>query len=758
MFGSFFYAITLPKFLIKKIKYCLQYLKTALYYKLMLNDNSVGSGNYFYSSELRNLAGHGKIGDELLGISSDNQYKKAIVSDAIMVFEFNLTKDIIVGNPVQRFGERIVHLMHAFDLPKDCTYTKFLESVTWDLSDSEREKFMSNMDPAYLMDSYITGKFEIWFDINKPNFEGDSFWTRNTVILTKDKKSDDVMGLAVVKNITSTYKQEEEKVYQLEIINALSIDYTNVFMVNLMTNKIRIVRMNDVVGAFYSDEFGEQFYDDALDFYINVSVYSDDRDMMRMAFSRDNILRQLIKRDSFYVNFRSNINNKLSYMKLKVVRIGDIKETGNFLLAFMNVDDEIEHEMRQKKLLQDTLNMAESASHAKTMFLSNMSHDIRTPMNAIIGFTTLAQNHVNEPAAIRTYLEKIKSSSNHLLSLINDVLDMSRIESGKMKINHTVTNIEKIVSDVDTVLQSQIQMKHLEYSLIKRGNLSRLILCDGLRLNQILINIVGNAVKYTPEYGKIQFMITEMPAIAEGCSSYQFRIKDNGIGMSKKFQEKLFQPFERDESKSVSKIQGTGLGLAITKSLVDIMDGSIFVKSEEGKGSEFLVCFDFDNAKDGQVQEEDEREDVFGSTVIEKFKDVRILLVEDNELNRDIARELLKTVGFIMEEAENGEQAIQMVEDAPAGHFKVILMDVMMPLMNGYEATSKIRRLEDKVKANVPIIAMTANAFEEDKNQAIESGMDRFVSKPFDINDLLSKLSEMLEMKEHKPAKKSESE
>ena len=188
------------------------------------------------------------------------------------------------------------------------------------------------------------------------------------------------------------------------------------------------------------------------------------------------------------------------------------------------------------------------------------------------------------------------------------------------------------------------------------------------------------------------------------------------------------------------------------------MDGSIFVKSEEGKGSEFLVCFDFDNAKDGQVQEEDEREDVFGSTVIEKFKDVRILLVEDNELNRDIARELLKTVGFIMEEAENGEQAIQMVEDAPAGHFKVILMDVMMPLMNGYEATSKIRRLEDKVKANVPIIAMTANAFEEDKNQAIESGMDRFVSKPFDINDLLSKLSEMLEMKEHKPAKKSESE
>ncbi|MBQ0039821.1 MAG: response regulator [Treponema sp.] len=707
------------------------------------------------SSEFGNLERPLQIGDELIGVSSD-QYKRAIVSDAILVFEFNLTKNLLIGNPLQRFGERVVRLRHALDLPEDCSFTKFIESVTWDLADTEREKFLSNMDPSYLMDSYITGKYEIWFDVNKPNFEGESFWTRNTVILTQDKKTEDILGLAVVKNITSSYKREEEKVYQLEIINALSIDYTNVFMINLMTNRIRIVRMNDVAGAFYSDEFGEQYYDDALEFYIDVSVYSDDRDMMRMAFSRDNILRQLIKRETFYVNFRSNINNKLAYMKLKVVRIGDIKETGNFLLAFMNVDDEIEHEMKQKKLLQDTLNMAESASHAKTMFLSNMSHDIRTPMNAIIGFTNLAQNHINEPEVISSYLDKIMSSSNHLLSLINDVLDMSRIESGKMRINKNVSTIDKIVSDVDTVMQSQIQLKHLEYSLIKRGNLTRPVLLDNLRMNQILINIVGNAVKYTPEYGKIQFMITEMPAISDGNSSYQFRIKDNGIGMSKKFQEKLFQPFERDEGKSISKIQGTGLGLAITKSLVDRMEGSIFVKSEEGKGSEFLLCFDFENAKEGEVPVEDKKVNVFESSVVESFKDVRLLLVEDNELNREIAKEILGTLGFILDEAENGKQAIQMIEDSPAGHYKIVLMDVMMPVMNGYAATSKIRALEDKKKANVPIIAMTANAFEEDKNQAIESGMDKFVSKPFEINDLLSKIKEMLDMKEHIQRKKTE--
>ena len=705
------------------------------------------------SKEYRNLANSQiSLGDELIGVSGD-QYKRAIVSDAILVFEFNLTKNLLLGNPLQRFGERVVRLRHAFDLPKDCTYSKFLEAVTWDLADSEKEKFMANMDASYLMDAFITGKYELWFDINKPNFEGESFWTRNTVILTQEKETGDILGLAVVKNITTSYKREEEKVYQLEIINALSIDYTNVFMVNLMTSRIRIVRMNDVAGSFYNDELGEQFYDDALEFYIDVSVYADDRDMMRMAFSRDNILRQLIKRETFYVNFRSNINNNIQYMKLKVVRIGDIKETGNFLLAFMNVDDEIEHEMKQKKLLQETLSMAESASRAKTMFLSNMSHDIRTPMNAIIGFTTLALNHINDAVMTKTYLEKIKSSSNHLLSLINDVLDMSRIESGKMKINRTVNSMENIIAEVDTIMQPQIQMRHIEYSLIKRGNLSRPVMVDGLRLNQILINLVGNAVKYTPEYGKVQFMITEMPAISDDLSSYQFRIKDNGIGMSKKFLEKLFLPFERDENKSIEKIQGTGLGLAVTKSLVDIMDGSIFVKSEEGKGSEFLVCFDFDNAKPNDIPVETKKQNVYETDVIESFKNVRLLLVEDNEFNREIAEELLKSVGFIIDCAKDGKQAVQMVNDSPAEFYKVILMDVMMPVMNGYEATKKIRSLKDSGKANVPIIAMTANAFEEDKNQALDCGMDKFISKPFDINDLLTKLKEMLDMKVHTPRK-----
>ncbi len=681
--------------------------------------------------------------------SHENPFKRALVSDAISVYEFNLSKNRLIGDPIQRLGERVIHLRNAFDLSEDCKYTDFLEAVTWDLSDEEKEKYLRNMDMYYLMDSYITGKYEIWFDSNKTAYDGASFWTRNTVILTEDKLTGDVLGLAVVKNITSDYKQEEDKLYQLEIINALTLEYSNVFMVNIMSSKIKVVRVKDKAGSFYDDSFGEQYYDDAMDFYIGVSVYEDDRDMMRMAFSRDNILKQLTGRESFYVNFRSNINNNLSYMKLQAVRIGDIRETGNFLLGFMNVDDEIEHEMKQKKMLQEALSMAESASHAKTLFLSSMSHDIRTPMNAIIGFTSLAEKHVTEPQEMLSYLKKIRSSSNHLLSLINDVLDMSRIESGKMKITNAPSTLEKVITEVDDVMQSQIELKHFEYSLVRRGNLKKPIYCDILRLKQILINILGNAVKYTPDGGKIQFTVTEMPAVAEGCSSYQFRIKDNGIGMSKKFQQKLFNPFERDDNVASSKIQGTGLGLAITKSLVEKMDGAIFVKSEEGKGSEFLVCFDFNNAteEDLPVSPSDERNEDLGN--FEKFKGIRLLLVEDNELNRDIARELLKTVGFVLEEAPNGKIAIDMVRDNVPDYYQVILMDVMMPLMNGYDATKLIRKIEDHGKGDIPIIAMTANAFEEDKMQAKESGMDSFVSKPFEIKDLLSKLGAMIDMKYH---------
>lgn len=596
------------------------------------------------------------------------------------------------------------------------------------------------MNVYCLLDSFIMEKYEIQFDSSRSTYNGESFWTRTTIILTKDENSGDIMGLAVVKNITSSYRQKEEKLYQLEIINALTIEYSNVFMINVMSGIIRIVRINDRISSFYNESLEGLPYDDVLDFYASVSVYEDDRDMIKRAFSRENVLKQLSKRESYYVNFRSYINNKISYMKLTVVRIGNIRETGNVLMGFMNVDTETEHEMKQRKALQKALSMAELASHAKSRFLSNMSHDIRTPMNAIIGYTSLAEKHIGNPELIKSDLARIKTNSSYLLCLINDVLDMSRIESGKIKIKFTSNTIEDILAEVDSVIQPQLQSKKLNYSVLRHGNLSRKVFCDKLRLKQILINILGNSVKYTGENGSIKFTAAETPSVSDGYSSYQFRIKDNGIGMSEEFQKKVFNPFERDENIENFHVQGTGLGLSISKNLVEKMDGSIFLKSKKDVGTEFLICFDFENAPE---TESGKKEISASAEKTVDLKGTRILLVEDNSLNRDIAKELLKGEGFIIDEAENGKIALEMLSASPDGYYKVVLMDVMMPVMNGYEASMKIRKMKSN-KSSIPIVAMTANAFEEDKEQALKSGMDYFVSKPFDIKSLLSLLSEIL--------------
>ena len=674
------------------------------------------------------------------GDTRTNQYKKAIAADAMILYEFNLSKDLIVGNPVQRMSDRIVQLKPDMGLPENCSYTDFIDALCWDLSDEEKKRFLEKMNVYCLLDSFIMEKYEIQFDSSRSTYNGESFWTRTTIILTKDENSGDIMGLAVVKNITSGYRQKEEKLYQLEIINALTIEYSNVFMINVMSGIIRIVRINDRISSFYNESLEGLPYDDVLDFYASVSVYEDDRDMIKRAFSRENVLKQLSKRESYYVNFRSYINNKISYMKLTVVRIGNIRETGNVLMGFMNVDTETEHEMKQRKALQEALSMAELASHAKSRFLSNMSHDIRTPMNAIIGYTSLAEKHIGNPELIKSDLARIKTNSSYLLCLINDVLDMSRIESGKIKIKFTSNTIEDILAEVDSVIQPHLQSKKLNYSVLRHGNLSRKVFCDKLRLKQILINILGNSVKYTGENGSIKFTAAETPSVSDGYSSYQFRIKDNGIGMSEEFQKKVFNPFERDENIENFHVQGTGLGLSISKNLVEKMDGSIFLKSKKDVGTEFLICFDFENAPE---TESGKKKISASAEKTVDLKGTRILLVEDNSLNRDIAKELLKSAGFIIDEAENGKIALEMLSASPDGYYKVVLMDVMMPVMNGYEASMKIREMKSN-KSSIPIVAMTANAFEEDKEQALKSGMDYFVSKPFDIKSLLSLLSEIL--------------
>ncbi len=537
------------------------------------------------------------------------------------------------------------------------------------------------------------------------------------------------------------------------------------------------------------------------------------------------------------------------------------------------VDEVTEKFRAQTEELSAALHAADAANRSKTTFLNNMSHDIRTPMNAIIGFTALATAHLDNRERALDYLEKISQASNHLLSLINDVLDMSRIESGKVHIESRPENLADILQGLRNIIQTDIHAKRLELFIDTVDVVNEEVYCDKLRLNQIMLNLTSNAIKFTGSGGTVSIKITQKPSEKEGYGIYEFSVSDTGIGMSPEFLETVFEPFTRERNSTVSGIQGTGLGMAITKNIVDIMGGKIEVQSEQGKGTEFTVTLELQFAEGSAEQfslaelqgfnalvvdddlvscrsvakmlrligmhaewtvtgreavvrtaeaiemeqpfevfiidwsmpdmdgistvrqiraiigddspiilmsaydwadiEQDARDagvtgfiskPLFASDLhraLEKslgkaspkeapapkersFRGKRILLVEDNELNREIAKELLTEADFLVECAENGKMACEMVEEAGHGYYDLILMDVQMPIMNGYEATRRIRALEDRELASVPIIAMTANAFEEDKAAAFEAGMNEHLAKPIDAAAMLDLLEKVL--------------
>ena len=547
-----------------------------------------------------------------------------------------------------------------------------------------------------------------------------------------------------------------------------------------------------------------------------------------------------------------------------------------FVGLFLDIDDErkLEEKLEKQKIdLQDALAAAQHANKAKTTFLNNMSHDIRTPMNAIIGFTSLAAAHIDNTEQVQDYLSKITTSSNHLLSLINDVLDMSRIESGKVKIEEKETSLPEVMHDLKTIVQADITSKQLEFYIDTADVVNEHVLCDKLRLNQVLLNLLSNAMKFTKPGGIVSVRILQKGNTPEGCASYDFQVKDTGIGMSKEFLNHVFEPFERERTSTISGIQGTGLGMAITKNIVDMMGGTISVASEEGKGSTFTVSLQFRtcaatvrqevipelNGLRALVADDDfntcssvtkmlstigmrpdwttsgkeavlraklakEQNDSYAAYIIDwlmpdmngievvrrirgmigeetpiiiltaydwsdieeeartagvtafcskpiflselrevlespftiqnvegpscegamSFEGKKILLVEDNELNQEIAVEILQEAGFVMDVADDGTLAVEKMQAAEPGQYDLILMDIQMPILDGYEATKQIRSIKRSGVSDIPIIAMTANAFDEDKKAALEAGMDGHIAKPIDIPKLMDLLTDIL--------------
>jgi len=394
--------------------------------------------------------------------------------------------------------------------------------------------------------------------------------------------------------------------------------------------------------------------------------------------------------------------------------------------------------IQENEQLEARLSAAEEASKAKTFFLSNMSHDIRTPLNAIIGYTTLANGEGVTLEEKSGYIDKIGIAGRQLLDIVNDVLDMSRIESGKFILEPTCVNLENCAREVCDLVRVQLEAKKIRLSL--SCDIShKWVLCDKVMMDRAVMNLLCNAGKFTEENGSVSLQLKEL-AGSEGTGRYEIRIKDTGIGMSREFVERLFVPFERERTSTVSKIQGTGLGLAITKSIVDMMGGDISVQTEKGKGTEFTITVDFPLAEPAEEICSCEGEEV-------SFEGLRALLVEDNMINMEIAQMLLDQAGFVIETAENGKIALEMTAASEPGYYDVILMDIQMPVMDGYTAAQAIRALPDPGLAGIPIIAMTANAFQEDIKKAEEAGMNGHIAKPLDIPDMKATLQRVLKMK-----------
>ncbi len=679
-------------------------------------------------------------------------------------------------------------------------------------------------------------------------------------------------------DITTQKQQEQEKEMYVErkqrdLIQALTIDYNLVCFFDLNTGMGNTLRVHECPYNILNTVFsGDLLLHDNMERYISACVHEDDQETIRETMSRERLLKELSESPSFYVNYRARCGKEVRYFQMKAVRTGAWEDVYGVVLGFRSVDAETRAEMEKKVQLEDALSQANRANKAKSTFLSNMSHDIRTPMNAIIGFTALAATHIDQKEQVAEYLKKITTSSNHLLGLINDVLDMSRIENGKLSLEEKSCRLPDILHNLRNIVQADIHAKRLELYMDAAEVRNEGIICDRLRLNQVLLNLLDNAIKYTPAGGIISLRVVEKTSAPAGWGSYEFHIKDTGIGMNEKFVAHIFEPFERERNSTASGIQGTGLGMAITKNIVDMMNGSIEVQSKQGEGTEVIISVSFRLSSDAveltaipelkncralvidddfdtcdsvtsmllqigmraewtmygkeavlrthqailrndlysvyiidwmlpdmngvevtrqirrecgadtpiiiltaydwaDIEEEAKEAGVTAfcskplfmselhnclRSMVETDKETaeetegetsrtgRILLTEDNELNQEIAQVILEEAGFTVEIADNGQMAVDMVRNSKPGWYQVILMDIQMPVMNGYDAARSIRKLADPKLASIPILAMTANAFDEDKQKALQAGMNGHIAKPVDIDKLLKTLDTVL--------------
>ncbi len=541
-------------------------------------------------------------------------------------------------------------------------------------------------------------------------------------------------------NLIEAYNKERNSINQehlrrLEVIEGLSINYDSILYADLDSDTILPYRLSSRTKRQFDERFQKRQFLWYVSDYIDTWVHPEDRGMLSRATAPEYIRKRLADGKTYYINYRVINGEKIQYLQLRIVNVSKKDHISQIVLGYRRVDEELRREMEQKQILESALENAKLAILAKNTFLSNMSHDMRTPLNAIFGFTGLAKKHLDDTAAMCSYLEKIETSSRQLLDLIDKVLEISWTETDNTHITETECSLRSILQDVHRSLSLPASEKNIAFTLDDAGLAHPDIYGDPDKLRHLFLYLADNAVTYTQTDGQVELTVREVEKLSNDYIVYQFIFRDTGIGISESSLQRIFDPFEREKNTTFSGIHGTGLGLTIARNIAEMMQGSIDVESTLGVGSTFTVTL--------RLRIQNQTDPIFADSneVLQRLFDQKILLVEDNEINLEIETEMLEELGFLIDTAENGSIAVEKIRNAKPGEYGLILMDIQMPVMDGRAATRAIRSLEDPELSHIPIIALTADAFESDRLKSIECGMDAHLTKPIDVPVLLETIA-----------------
>ena len=685
----------------------------------------LGKDGYHYVSESVEKEGnsilHGHISDvtEFIREKEQNNILSALTMDYTSLVLCDLKQDTV--EVIKQDASCVEMNWHSYSESLNYFYDNVL------MKDS-CPNYMDILSNGSLMRTLKEqGSLEWHFQI-VPDENGISNLGARAVFLYEDLNHFKIiMGFRPIDEIV---KREKVLELQREIIEGLGKEYFSVLLLELDSGQIfsyREVGENGKRIADFCRKYGNQWCE-LLPAYADEIVTDESRENFLDQLSLDALCSN---QDDFSMTYEFKTGDHIIYHQTRIAYVYKKDRSRVAVIGTRNIDDLIKKERMQEAKLKEAYIVAEEANKAKTDFLNNMSHDIRTPMNVILGYNELMKQYLTDPILV-DYQNKIEQSGKLLLSIINNVLDMARIESGKMVVEERAEQIGLVVEEIESVFESCAQEKNIVFTTSVDVDHTH-VLWDGFKVREILMNLVGNAFKYTPDGGHIAIDVKELDCARSGYVRIQTQIKDTGIGMSEDYLPTLFDSFSREYNTTIGKVSGTGLGMAIVKNLVDMMDGEICVKSKLGEGTCFTLTFEHKIA-DADSIEWNQELDVLDEKSILQGK--RVLLVEDNELNAEIAMALLEQSGLVLDRVEDGLACVNRLSEVDADLYDLILMDIQMPNMNGYEATRRIRQFENVKKASIPILAMTANAFEEDKKMAMEAGMNGHISKPIDVNVL----------------------